>query len=129
MAEKGKTTVRRIKATDDAPKKTSSPKSTKALKATKKAPSVTKTKSQSEKPNKAIADKKQTEKKPKRRNIFVASAGYFKGAWYELKQVRWPTRSATWGMTVAVLIFTLLLGVLILLLDTGFNWLFEQILK
>ena len=128
MAEKGKTTVRRIKATDDAPKKTSSPKSTKAPKATKKAPSVAKARSQSEKTNKQIVEKKQTEKKPKRRNMFVALAEYFKGAWYELKQVRWPTRSATWGMTAAVLVFTLLLATLILLLDTGFNWLFEQIL-
>ena len=128
MAEKGKTTVRRIKATDDTPKKASSPKSTKAQKATKKAPSATKTKAQPTETDKKIVEKKQTEKKPKRRNMFVALAEYFKGAWYELKQVRWPTRSATWGMTAAVLVFTLLLATLILLLDTGFNWLFEQIL-
>ena len=55
--------------------------------------------------------------------------GYFKGAWQELKLVRWPTRSATWSMTAAVLVFTLIFVVLILLLDAGFNWGFNQILK
>lgn len=57
------------------------------------------------------------------------SMGYFRGAWHELKQVRWPTRSATWGMTIAVLLFTVLFAVIILLLDAGFNWTFNQILK
>ena len=55
--------------------------------------------------------------------------GYFKGAWEELKLVRWPTRSATWAMTAAVLIFTFAFVVLILLLDAAFNWGFNQILK
>ena len=128
MAEKDKTNVRRIKATDDAPKKSATPKSstksasTSATKkaTTKKAPSKNATKT-----TKKPAVKKAT----KRRNPLRALGDYFKGAWYELKQVRWPTRSATWSMTAAVLLFTLILAVLILLLDIGFNWLFEQILR
>ena len=128
MAEKDKTNVRRIKATDDAPKKSATPKSstksasTSAAKktATKKAPSKNATKT-----TKKPAVKKAT----KRRNPLRALGDYFKGAWYELKQVRWPTRSATWSMTAAVLLFTLILATLILLLDVGFNWLFEQILR
>lgn len=57
-----------------------------------------------------------------------ATGGYFKGAWLELKQVRWPTRRATWGMTGAVLLYTAFFVVLVLLLDAGFKYMFELIL-
>lgn len=60
---------------------------------------------------------------------FVAIGRYFKGAWIELKQVRWPTRAATWGLTGAVLAFTAFFVALILLLDAAFKFLFETILK
>lgn len=59
---------------------------------------------------------------------FVLLGGYFKGAWVELRQVRWPNRQATWSLTVAVLLFTAFFAVLILLLDAGFKYLFELIL-
>jgi len=55
-------------------------------------------------------------------------AGYFKGAWQELRQVHWPTRQATWGLTGAVLLFSAFFIVFITLLDAGFKFLFEQIL-
>lgn len=58
----------------------------------------------------------------------TATGGYFKGAWYELKQVRWPTRRATWGMTGALVLFTAFFVVLILLLDALFKYLFELML-
>ena len=53
---------------------------------------------------------------------------YIKGSWYELRQVRWPDRRATWGMTGALILFTLLFVVIILLLDAGFSELFKLIL-
>lgn len=59
---------------------------------------------------------------------FVALGSYFKGAWYELKQVRWPTRRATWSLTGAMLVFTAFFVVLILLLDALFKYLFELML-
>lgn len=59
---------------------------------------------------------------------FIAIGAYVKGAWVELKQVRWPTRQATWSLTGAVLAFTAFFVVLILLLDAGFKLLFEQLL-
>ena len=105
------TTVTRIKASDSpAPK----------AKSAKKAP-VAKSESSA----------------PKKRGIqvsgllrpFIAAREYFKGAWYELKQVRWPTRAATWSMTGAVLAFTAFFAVFILLLDAAFKYLFETILK
>ncbi len=55
--------------------------------------------------------------------------GYFKGAWQELRQVHWPTRQATWGLTGAVLLFSAFFVVFITFLDAGFKFLFEQILK
>lgn len=54
---------------------------------------------------------------------------YFAGAWAELKLVRWPTRANTWAMVGAVIGFTLLLTVFILLLDALFKFIFETILK
>ncbi len=54
--------------------------------------------------------------------------GYFKGAWQELRAVRWPNRRNTWGLTLAVLGFTAFFIVLILLIDAGFQLLFQKVL-
>lgn len=58
-----------------------------------------------------------------------AMGGYFKGAWVELRLVRWPTRRATWGLTFAVILFSGFFIVVILLLDILFKYLFELVLK
>lgn len=55
--------------------------------------------------------------------------GYFKGAWIELRQVRWPTRRATWELTLAVILFSVFFAGVILLLDLLFKSLFELILR
>lgn len=55
--------------------------------------------------------------------------GYFKGSWFELRQVRWPDRKATWSLTGAVILFTTLFITLIVLLDAGFKALFNIIVK
>ena len=67
----------------------------------------------------------QSSKKP---SVLRRIGGYFKGAWEELKQVRWPTRRATWGLTAAVLIFSGFFVGFILLLDLLFKYLFELII-
>ena len=54
---------------------------------------------------------------------------YFKGSWQELMQVRWPNRMATWSLTGAVILFTAIFMLLIVLLDAGFDALFNLILK
>jgi preprotein translocase SecE subunit len=69
-----------------------------------------------------------TSEKAKRRSPIRAIADYFSGAWYELRQVRWPNRRATWGMTVALLAFTAFFVAFILLLDALFKYLFQLIL-
>lgn len=68
------------------------------------------------------ADEKKT------KNPFKALGRYFKGAWAELKQVRWPTRRATWSLTLAVLAYTAIIATVILLLDALFKYLFELML-
>ena len=78
----------------------------------------------------ARAAKKDTivkEKKPKGKNPFKRFAEYFKGSWHELRQVRWPDRRATWGMTGALIAFTIFFVIVILLLDYGFGQLFKLI--
>ena len=68
----------------------------------------------------------------KRRNPLSplkAFGGYFVGAWYELRQVRWPNRRATWAMTAALLIFVAFFVTLILLLDTLFQTLFQTLVS
>ncbi|MBN9398047.1 preprotein translocase subunit SecE [Candidatus Saccharibacteria bacterium 47-87] len=76
------------------------------------------------------AKSKRVEKKPKEhKKSFLGGIGrYFKGAWVELRQVRWPNRRATWALTLAVILFSVFFGVLISLLDTLFKYLFELII-
>jgi preprotein translocase SecE subunit len=68
-------------------------------------------------------DKKSTVKAPREKH-----GNYFVGAWYELRQVKWPTRRTTWGLTIAVLLFTLILMLFIVGLDALFDLLFKRII-
>ena len=106
------TTVTRITAADETQKKK------------KTTPALTSTKKVVEKKT-ANTPKKTTKKK---RNVFTAFGDYVKGSWDELRQVRWPNRRTTWGLTLAVILFTVFFVVLIMLLDYAFQMLFERIL-
>jgi preprotein translocase subunit SecE len=110
-APEAKTRVTRIRATD-----------TKAAN----------TKTEKTAPSKSQAETKAPRNKPSLSKIarpFVALGGYFKGAWQELREVRWPDRRATWSMTGALLGFTAFVVALVLLLDALFKYLFELILQ
>lgn len=69
------------------------------------------------------------EDKPKKQNFIKRFFGYFKGAWFELRQVRWPNRRATFGMTAALLIFTGVFAAFILVVDLAWENLFKLILR
>lgn len=104
--------ITRIKAKDDAkPEKVAKPE--KAAKPEKVAP---------EKKTKA-------KKKP---FILVRPIVYFfrylRDSWREIRQVRWPSRKATWKLFFAILIYTFLFGAIIMLLDVFFTWLFNLII-
>ena len=114
-SQKSETTVTRIKAADTKPAAINqTPKE-----AIAKAPESTTQK------------QKKARRKPSAKGIarpFVATGNYFSGAWYELKQVRWPTRRATWGLTAAVLLYTAFFIVIVILLDIVFKYLFDLML-
>lgn len=77
----------------------------------------------------AAISRKKNEKKPFILiRPFVALFRYFRDAWRELRQVRWPNNKTTWKMLLAVLVYTLLFVVFITLLDLFFSWLFGLIL-
>lgn len=79
-----------------------------------------------------VVDKKVKQKRERKLPTFLGFlrpiGAYFAGAWYELRQVRWPDRKATWGLTVAVMLFSLFFAALILGLDWVFQTLFKEIL-
>ncbi len=100
----------------------------------KKAAAKTATKATTKVSAKAVTAKKATTKKtaaaqPKIKKESRGLIGYVKGAWYELKQVRWPTRRATWELTGAVMAFSAFFILFIFAMDTLFNYLFDTILK
>lgn len=104
-------TVTRIKAGDD--------------KVSKPAKKTTATVSEKTKPAKT------KRKAPNAKGIarpFVAMGNYFAGSWYELKQVRWPTRGATWSLTLAVLAYSAFFVLLVLALDALFKFIFDLII-
>lgn len=102
-----KTKVTRISASDDS-KKAKTPKSVAATKVKREKPLT---------------------RKKRSFGPLGRIGGYFKGAWLELRQVHWPTRRSTWGLTLAVLMFSAFFVVFITLLDAGFKFVFEQILR
>lgn len=59
---------------------------------------------------------------------FTAFGRYVRNSWGELRQVRWPSRKATWKLTLAVLIYCALFIVIIMVLDLLFTELFGWIL-
>ncbi len=81
-------------------------------------------------PKKGTDKKKQkTERKPIRVLAPLrALGGYIKGSWQELRLVHWPNRRATWGLTIAVILFSIVLGLLIFVLDLGFTYLFKNVI-
>lgn len=54
--------------------------------------------------------------------------GYFRGAWQELRQVRWPSRKNTWKMTFSVIAYVLIFAGIIMILDLIFQALSKLVL-
>jgi len=80
-----------------------------------------------EKPAKKVK-KQRSGKGVRGTGVLRAIGGYFKGAWVELRLVRWPNRRTTWGMTGAVIAYSAFFVVFVLLLDAAFKELFQLIL-
>ena len=69
----------------------------------------------------ARADKKAARKAAKAEKKADKKVGYFKGAWQELRQVRWPSRKNTWKMTLSVIAYVLIFAGIIMVLDLIFQ--------
>lgn len=61
----------------------------------------------------------------KRRHIVP---GYFRNSWRELRMVTWPSRRETWKLTVAVISFAVIFGLLIAVTDYGLDKLFRKVI-
>ncbi len=53
---------------------------------------------------------------------------YFRNSWKELRQVTWPNRRETWQLTLAVIIFSIIFGVLVAIVDFGLDKGFKQLI-
>jgi preprotein translocase SecE subunit len=53
---------------------------------------------------------------------------YFRNSWRELRQVKWPNFKQTRQLVTAVLLFAVLFGAIVALVDYGLDKLFKQVL-
>jgi preprotein translocase SecE subunit len=51
---------------------------------------------------------------------------YFINSWRELKLVTWPNRRETWRLTGAVVVFSIVFGAMIWVVDLGLDQLFKR---
>jgi len=58
----------------------------------------------------------------------ILGFSYIRSSWQELKQVTWPTRREGRRLTTAVIIFAVIFGALVAVVDFGLDKLFKQLL-
>lgn len=58
----------------------------------------------------------------------ILGFSFVRSSWQELKQVTWPTRREGRRLTTAVIIFSVIFGALIAVVDFGLDKLFKQLL-
>ena len=146
MASGSKKVVRRIKASTSEPssstKPVTKPEVTRVVKAETPSTETKSTnkvavKSADEKKVADKATKQSTTKRSTRKSSdhkpfilfrpFVAFGRYVRDSWRELRRVEWPSRRATWKMTLAVIIFCIIVGLFVLLCDWASQWLIEEV--
>lgn len=66
--------------------------------------------------------------KPLRWIGFVLAPPYLRNSWRELRLVTWPDRKQSRQLTTAVIIFSIVFGVLVWLVDTGLDKLFKDVI-
>ena len=58
----------------------------------------------------------------------VLGLSFFRDSWRELRLVTWPTRKQSRQLTFAVIIFSVIFGALIAVVDLGLNKLFKEVI-
>ena len=66
--------------------------------------------------------------KPFRIIGFILVPPYFRNSWKELRQVTWPTFRISLRLTSAVIIFAVIFGCVVALLDYGLDKVFKEVL-
>jgi preprotein translocase SecE subunit len=66
--------------------------------------------------------------KPLRRIGRAISPAYFRNSWRELRDVTWPTWKQSRQLTFAVLVFAVIFGALIAVVDYGLDKIFRNVL-
>lgn len=61
-----------------------------------------------------------------KRRYFIPK--YFREAWTELKDVKWPNRKDTTKLTLAVFMFAIIFGILVAVTDYGLDKVFKKVL-
>ena len=137
MASDNKKVVRRIKASADdtsaKPRVARNSAASEVREGKKPATTSTKTVEKSSKPStKAKRTDNKSAKRTKKPFIlfrpFIALGRYIRDSWRELRKVEWPSRRATWKMTLAVIVFCVIIGVLVLVLDWASQWLIQEVI-
>ena len=59
---------------------------------------------------------------------FFATGRYVRDSWRELRRVNWPSRRATWILTLAVILFSTFFAVFVLLFDWIFQWVVKGVI-
>lgn len=95
---------------------------------------VAKVKVEEKKAKKEEAPKKASDKLKKAKSTakkpfilirpFVYLGRYIRDSWREIRQVRWPSRKATWKLVLAIFVYTGIFIAIIMLLDALFTWIF-----
>lgn len=94
---------------------------------------VLKDKKQEKTEKKLKKEAEKSEKKNEKKSFilfrpFVAVGHYLRDSWREIRQVRWPNRKATWKMVLAVIVYTAIFAIILVLLDMLFQFIFSKIL-
>jgi preprotein translocase SecE subunit len=58
----------------------------------------------------------------------IVFPAYFRNSWRELRQVKWPNRTESRQLTFAVLVFAVIFGGLVAIVDFGLDKVFKQVL-
>ena len=66
--------------------------------------------------------------KPFRVLGYILAPPYFRNAWREVKQVTWPDRKKSRQLTFAVIVFSLVFGIIIAATDYGLDKLFRKVI-
>ena len=53
---------------------------------------------------------------------------YFKNSWRELQLVTWPNRKQTRDLTFAVILFSIVFGIMVAIVDFGLDKLFKKVI-